>query len=220
MAEKTCSRCTKPQGLDAFGKDARNRDGLKGICKRCENEKVRAWREANAGGRYEVHKAAARDRAQEYYQRNTAHCLKVGAAWRARNPEVKAEADRAYYARRDRDRQNAMARRRRDANRALANAKARAKAPKYAAAKAATVAHRRAMKHKATPMWADRQCIRAIYEQAKAQEALTGVSMHVDHEIPLVHPLVCGLHVESNLRVLPARANQSKSNRWTPSFAD
>lgn len=219
MAEKTCSQCQRARDLAAFGKDARNRDGLKGICKSCENAKVRAWREANAGGRYQVHKEANRIRAQEYYQKNTAHCLKVGAEWRARNPEAKAEADRAYYARRDRERQNAMARRRRDANRELANAKNRAKAPKYAAAKAATVAHRRAQQLKATPPWANRLAIRAIYEQAKALEASTGIPMHVDHEVPLVHPLVCGLHVEHNLRVLPARANQSKSNRWTPTEA-
>jgi len=64
----------------------------------------------------------------------------------------------------------------------------------------------------ATPSWADRQQIAQLYKQAKELTATTGVRHEVDHIIPLRHPLVCGLHVETNLRVIPAYENQKKSN--------
>lgn len=69
-------------------------------------------------------------------------------------------------------------------------------------------ANRRAAKRQAMPAWADKEAIAAIYEAAKGQ------SLHVDHEIPLQHNLVCGLHVPANLRPISAFENLSKSNRF------
>lgn len=44
----------------------------------------------------------------------------------------------------------------------------------------------------------------------------TGIRWEVDHIVPLVHPQVCGLHVETNLRVIPAIENRRKGNRHWP----
>ena len=44
----------------------------------------------------------------------------------------------------------------------------------------------------------------------------TGVVHHVDHEMPLVHPLVSGLHVPANLQVIPGSMNRKKSNLFVP----
>lgn len=77
-------------------------------------------------------------------------------------------------------------------------------------------AKRRATKLRSTPAWANLQAIAAIYVEADRLTRETGVQHHVDHDVPLQHPLVCGLHVENNLRVLTAAANIRKSNKFDP----
>jgi excisionase family DNA binding protein len=62
--------------------------------------------------------------------------------------------------------------------------------------------------------WADPEAIAAIYAEARRLTAETGISHQVDHEIPLLGAFVSGLHVETNLRVLRARDNILKSNRF------
>lgn len=66
----------------------------------------------------------------------------------------------------------------------------------------------------ATPGWANLFFIEEAYLLATLRNRLTGVKWEVDHEVPLVHPLVCGLHVEHNLRVIPAMENRRKGNRF------
>ena len=67
-----------------------------------------------------------------------------------------------------------------------------------------------AQKLKAIPRWADHKAIAQVYESAR----LAG--MHVDHIVPLVSPIVCGLHCEANLQLLTPHENWSKNNRHWP----
>lgn len=78
--------------------------------------------------------------------------------------------------------------------------------------------HNIARKHgecQATPPWADHAAMSAVYARARALEAEDGIPRHVDHEVPLKNPLVCGLHAHTNLRILTAAENMAKKNRWT-----
>lgn len=71
----------------------------------------------------------------------------------------------------------------------------------------------RASLKRATPSWADPKAIERLYEQAACLTRETGIVHHVDHIYPLQSKIMCGLHVETNLRVIPAEINQAKGNR-------
>jgi hypothetical protein len=87
---------------------------------------------------------------------------------------------------------------------------------KYRAAMNHLSRKRKAAKSKATPKWADMEAIREMYRESAFLTDITGSPYHVDHIVPLVSRLVCGLHCEANLRVIPGAENQAKSNRWWP----
>ena len=72
---------------------------------------------------------------------------------------------------------------------------------------------RRSRKNQATPSWANLGAIKDIYKQREQISLETNIIHHVDHIIPLKGELVCGLHVEYNLRIIPAVENLSKSNK-------
>lgn len=74
----------------------------------------------------------------------------------------------------------------------------------------AYMAYRRASKLQAVPKWADSEIIKDMYTEASYMQ------MEVDHIVPLISPLVCGLHVEHNLQLLTPLANATKGNRSWP----
>jgi hypothetical protein len=81
----------------------------------------------------------------------------------------------------------------------------------------ALVAARKIVIKQRTPKWLDEIAFDRIkneYQLAALLSKLTGSSWHVDHIIPLQGKLVSGLHVPSNLRVLPALENISKKNKF------
>lgn len=82
--------------------------------------------------------------------------------------------------------------------------------------RSAREAKRRAANFRAVPAWADLAKIKLIYAAAKTESKRTGVPMHVDHVVPLQSDIVCGLHCEANLEVIPAAENLSKLNRRWP----
>lgn len=73
----------------------------------------------------------------------------------------------------------------------------------------------RAARRNACPKWFDRatqEQIEKIYIDARKISSETGVAHEVDHIIPLVSDVVCGLHVPWNLQILTQFKNRSKRN--------
>ena len=135
-----------------------------------------------------------------WYQANKARIKLARPAYRAKNKDrIKAKIA-AYHAAHP------------ELIRAI-KARWRSKNREYAVAKCA---ERYAKKTQATPKWANEFFISEAYHLAALRTKVTGFAWHVDHIVPLRSKLVCGLHVEHNLRVIPGAENFSKSNRHWP----
>ena len=151
---------------------------------------------------------------RRYYERNMTACKARAAAHKAKDPE-KEKARLRKWATDNRARKMAQVREWKAAN----PEKVRADKERYRASNpglwAAYCGKRRAVKKQATPTWADLEKIARIYELAAVLNA-DGCAFEVDHVVPLNSPLVCGLHVEHNLQLLPQLDNRSKGNKSWP----
>jgi hypothetical protein len=180
-----------------------------------------AWREANP----ERAKQATREWQKANPKRRAEYALKARLAdpekkraqsrrWYAENREQKLEQNKAWaQANPDKRRAHIRSGYWRDPEkwRAYSAAKIKANMPYYVEA----AAKRRAAQRGATPVWADRKAIAAIYREARRRRE-AGEDVHVDHIVPLQSDIVCGLHVEFNLRIIGAFDNHSKKNRHWP----
>lgn len=81
---------------------------------------------------------------------------------------------------------------------------------------AGTVAKRAWQQTIATPKWANKGAMLALYRDAKKRQNDTGELHHVDHIVPLISTRVCGLHCEQNMRIILGVENSSKGNRRWP----
>jgi len=72
---------------------------------------------------------------------------------------------------------------------------------------AATSAYQKRIKQ-ATPLWASREDILNVYEEAAY------MGMEVDHIVPIRGKTVCGLHTWENLQIIPRLDNIKKGNRF------
>ena len=82
--------------------------------------------------------------------------------------------------------------------------------------RAAAWAEYYAAKLKRIPPWANLDEVKEVYRQCRGISQMTGVPHHVDHIIPMRGDLVSGLHVASNLRIIPADENMRKNRRFDP----
>ena len=138
--------------------------------------------------------------AKEWYEQNKQLTKDRARARDLANPE-QAAARKAKWREENRDKHNAI-------NREwFANNKD--KRASYQAKRKATILQR-------TPAWdPDAHLIIAKYQLAAMLTKASGIEHHVDHIIPLQGKKVSGLHVFSNLRVIPGSDNVKKSNSYT-----
>lgn len=86
---------------------------------------------------------------------------------------------------------------------------------KYPEKTLAKVRKRQMLKLQATPLWVNYTRINALYSLAAMLTKATGEKHHVDHIVPIKNKYVCGFHVYENLKVIPAKQNLLKSNKFT-----
>jgi hypothetical protein len=236
---KTCSTCFEEKPISAYTKHAPAKDGLCPRCRVCRSVSRKAIREADPE-KYRADKRAyyarnieqerAAKRADYAKNKNNESRIAWGREYRVNNKEARAANHKAWKAA-NREHANALSaihrKRNIDAVRAQAlayiarnkekvlksNAEYKKSNPHIAAA---YQTRRRAKKFNATPRWASNKRMLEFYAESSRLTLETGIAHEVDHIVPLLSGLVCGLHCEANLQVITAFENQSKNNRFWP----
>ena len=173
-------------------------------CKKCgevkplEKFKVDSRNKSGrAGNCKECHSADYR----KYCEDNRDKELARGKKYREDNRDVIAASYRKYYAE-NRDKKLAS-QKKYDAENPEKNA---AKTAKYRAALLEQI-----------PSWSnddDLEAIKKVYENCRLMSILTGIPHEVDHIIPLQGEDIRGFHHSTNLAIISADENRSKSNKW------
>ena len=159
-------------------------------------QKARVWKQENAD-RYKASKVAWNAAHPEAV---AAHIKRSASKWRADNLDESRK--RVLESRRKKpDYYKAQVAAWQKAN----PGRCRAKYKAYMARKA-----------QAMPSWANEFFIEEAYHLAQLRSSMFGFPWHVDHVVPLTSKLVCGLHTEANLQVIPGVENLSKNNRYWP----
>lgn len=159
--------------------------------------RVRAWVEANRERSNEIKRAWKERNPEHDKQYRTANAERIAvvrAEYREANREL-LSAKQCEYAQRPENKERIA-----DWHREY-----RARRPEVHRTTARLRRH--GVSH-ATPPWADKVAIKAIYAEARAK------GLHVDHIVPLKSNHVCGLHVETNLQLLTPEQNRRKGNRY------
>jgi hypothetical protein len=188
-----------------FSRSKANKDGYQTRCKEC------------LAKYYVANRAKVVAKQREHYTANRDHRLSVSRATYEANKD-----SAAVYHKERRERLKDILPAQKAAWYAANKSRFREARLEYAKAwrvanpdkTAAMAAKRRAMLINATPPWVNYAEIAAFYEDAKTLETIFGWPFHVDHTVPLNHPLVSGLHVPANLQILNASDNLSKSNTF------
>jgi hypothetical protein len=115
------------------------------------------------------------------------------------------------------EKKNKITRQWREENKEYKKEYAKAYAKQNRAKRTSLERKRQASKLKRTPAWLtdfDKLKIECLYQVAAMRTRESGYAWHVDHIIPLQGKTVSGLHVPSNLRVIPATENLRKNNLY------
>lgn len=204
---KKCARCKEWKSRDDFQKNRTKHDGLGTECKPCAKAYLRAW--------YEKNKTQQQEKNRQNYRNNVQSYVARAQEWAKRNP-AKDKKRRAVYYETNREKILARARDHYAANPEYNSRRGREWRQANPDKSLEHVRARQTRKQQAMPSWVDRSELKAIYAESRRVSEATGIKHHVDRIVPLKNPLVCGLHVPANLRIIPALENQAKSNKLLP----
>jgi hypothetical protein len=164
---------------------------------------MKAWRGKNRehfNKKCRDYKRAHPEYWKSYYQTNKEHLAEKSKKWYHANKENIDKNYKQYYEKnKQKMRDRSLKWKKENSHRSNANCR------RYFANKL-----------NATPQWANHVAISCYYEFAALKTKLTGERWEVDHIVPLQSKVVCGLHTDWNLQVIPKSQNISKHNNYWP----
>ncbi len=190
VSTKICATCKQEKPIEEFCNEAKRIDGKNIYCKQCFNVYRVRWLRNN--------KEKANAATKAWYKNNKEKAKELSRAWE-RNHRDKVKEKRIRMYEKHKEKRLAYAKKVKLENREIYTQLERLRCAK---------------RSQAFPKWADRKKMNAIYREARQLEKSDGIKRHVDHIVPLVHPLVSGLHCEFNLRILTAAENMIKHNKF------
>jgi hypothetical protein len=202
---KQCGKCKSVLDAEMFNKSSASKDGLFWICKKCKKE--------YSAGYYKKNRANMIQNAKDWAEKNKERRSELNAKWRANNPEKHLDSFRNW-----REKNKELHVKKVVDWQKLNPEKVKLSHDKWAKNNRhvfrMVAAERRAICKSATPKWANKFFMKEIYHLARLRSEATGFMWHVDHVIPLKGKNVCGLHVETNMQVIPWIENIRKSNKF------
>jgi hypothetical protein len=194
VAQKTCVECKQKFDKEYYEK---NKERLL--------KKVKNYAEVN--------KDKITQYNLEYYASNKEHMKKNSSQRYKEKREEIREKTKEYY-QRNSEKIRARVREYSLKNKEKVRAARKAYRLKNVAVLTVIKTNRKRHVKKATPFWADMQRIKVKHKERIAMTNMTGLEHHVDHIVPLQGANVCGLNIPANMRVILARDNISKRNKW------
>jgi hypothetical protein len=196
---KTCSKCLLVKDISLFTKDSTKHDGLHTNCKDCKNESSRLWKSKNKSRISKVGKIR--------YENNKSRISEVNKKWKKENYQRALEHNKKWISKDENKEKIAKAQKIWWEN----NPGLR---PIYS--KTRFIA-----KNNGIPSWLDETKLISIYVLCAQRTKETGIKHHVDHIVPLIGKIgrihvVCGLHCDANLQVIPATENLKKNCYYWP----
>ena len=187
MQLKTCTKCRAQKPLEQFSLNSRNKqDGRQPKCKDCVKQYC-----INNSERLKAQK-------REYSKIHSEEKTKKATEW-AKNNRERSKEIKAKWRLNNSDKDKELKKQWRLNNPDYVSSQCR----KYQASKSNSV-----------PLWANNKKMREIYKESRRLTLETGIQYHVDHIVPLISNLVCGLHCEANLQILRFDDNGKKGNRY------
>lgn len=187
--DKCCTKCATNKNVSEFHNDKKRPDGKFPWCKLCVSMQKKEI--------YIAKREVYREKGKANYEANKNEYKARAAEWAKANPEKRKQVAKKYSA----------------ANpekRAALGLKHRTENPGYYRAH---FKMRQTRKRRALSSWANLEAIEALYVECSRISKETGIKHHVDHYYPLTSDVVCGLHNEFNLRIVPASVNLAKHNQ-------
>jgi hypothetical protein len=190
---KVCTGCHISKDTGSFYRNKARYDGLNNYCKTCDSSRINKLRSKNPDRFSEV--------GNKSYQKHKNSVLKKQKTYREENVEkIRLKNSRYWVEDKERISKRNKAWKKSNPDKLTAMA-----------------AKRRAAELRATPPWLTQEMKTDINFFYTIRSSMKNPSdWHIDHITPLQGKFVSGLHIPSNLQLLPKTDNLSKTNKFTP----